>query len=166
MRVMLACVVVVGATLCGKALSDAARRRAAALKTLLEDVRQLRVRMVSLFEPVADSLDRCETPLMRAMAGEMRGGSDAAGAWRKVQRGRGPGAGQAGALSPGDRRALERLFDRLGESGRESQDALLAGAAEELGRLAEAASEQARAAERLYATLGLLVGLLLALIVI
>ena len=69
--------------------------------------------------------------------------------------------GMAAAEGTLDEAAFLGLWDFV-EAEMDGQSAT----AEELGRLAEAASEQARAAERLYATLGLLVGLLLALIVI
>ena len=166
LRIILAGVVVVGATLCGKALSDAARQRASALGTLVEDVKRLRVYMVSMFEPVPDSLARAESPLLRQVGEGMRGGLSAGEAWAQVRRGRSFRAGPGNVLLREDREALDRLFGKLGESGRESQEVLLSGTAEQLERLEAAAREKAGAAERLYVTLGLLVGLLLAVIVI
>lgn len=158
-RLILAAVVVVGATLCGKALSDAARLRAKTLRELTEDVRLLRVHMVSMFEPVPDSMARANSSILQKVSEGMKTGLSAAAAWEKLRM-------KAHVLSREDREALDGLFEQLGESGRESQDALLTGTAEKLARLAEAAEERARAAERLYGTLGLLVGLALALIVI
>ena len=162
LRMILAAVVVIGGGLCGKALSDAARLRARTLRALMEDVRLIRVHMVSMFEPVPDSLARASADLLRQVAEGMRGGHSAAGAWKAIR----PAAGVRYALDREDREALDALFDQLGESGRESQDALLTGAAEKLERLADAAEERARAAGRLYGTLGLLAGLLLAVIAI
>ena len=165
-RLILAAVVVVGATLCGKALSDRARLRAKLLSQLAEDVRLLRVHMVSMFEPVADSLSRAASPILTRVGEGMGGGASAMEAWEALKKDRRFIAGTGHALLKEDREALSALFARLGESGRESQDALLTGAAERLASLAQSAGERADAAEKLYVTLGFLTGLLLAIIVI
>ena len=106
-----------------------------------------------------ESLASASSPLLQKVAEGMRAGLSAAAAWEKLRP-------KPHALNREDREALDGLFARLGETGRESQDALLTGTAEKLERLSEFAGEKARAAERLYGTLGLLIGLVLALIVI
>ena len=68
------------------------------------------------------------------------------------------------ALTSEDRTALDGLFSQLGESGREQQDILLTGTISALNRSLEAAEARAREAEKLYLSLGVLVGLMLALI--
>lgn len=157
---MLAALVVVGAALSGWAATEVARRRAAALRALLEDAKVLRVQMVSMFEPVPLSLSRARSPLLREVGAAMEGGLSAGEAWKRV-RGR-----RAGALSNADREVLDGLFAHLGESGRERQELLLSSAAERLRLLLDEAADRAKRAERLYGTLGLLLGLLLAVLVI
>ena len=70
------------------------------------------------------------------------------------------------SLIEADRQILTRLFDSLGQTGREEQDLLLSGVIEALERQQQAAQAKAAEADRLYLSLGLLIGLMLALIVI
>ena len=158
-RLILAAVVVVGASLCGRAAAGAARQRTVALRLLLEDIRVLRVQMVSMFEPVQFSLSRARSPLLAQVGRGMSEGKSAGEAWEKLRQGR-------SALAPEDREALDLLFRELGETGRERQELLLSGTAERLRQLLEGAAEQARRADQLYGALGLLLGLLMALVVI
>ena len=122
--------------------------------------------VTDMFEPVADSLSRAASPILTRVGEGMCGGASAMEAWEALKKDRRFIAGTGHALLKEDREALSALFARLGESGRESQDALLTGAAERLASLTQSAGERADAAEKLYVTLGFLTGLLLAIIVI
>ncbi len=165
-RIALALCVVLCGALCGRALADGARRRAETLQALLEATKRLRVHMTSLFEPVQLALERSDAPLYALIAQAMTGGGSAASAWDRVRRGASRRGGAIDSLIDADRQALGDLFAGLGQSGREEQDLLLTGAIEALERLCEAARAKRREADRLYGTLGLLIGLMLALIVI
>ena len=165
-RVALALCVVLCGALSGRALSDGARRRCDALKGLAEASRRLRVRMTGMFEPVQNALERAENPLFSLVAGAMTGGRSAGEAWAQVRKNATRRGGPADSLTDADREALTRLFDGLGQTGREEQDLLLEGVVEALAALEASARAKLREADRLYGTLGLLIGLMLALIVI
>ena len=165
-RVVLALCVVLGSTLCGKALADSARRRANALKSLESGLRSLRVHMTSLCEPVRNALEHAGCPLLGAVAKGMEGGKSAGEAWRSVRRNALRRGGPADSMAEADARLLDGLFEQLGQSGREEQELLLKGALEEVCRLGAEAAKRVGEADRLYVSLGLLVGLMLALIVI
>ena len=141
-RVALALCVVLCGALCGKSLSDGARKRAQALGDIIEAVKRLRVRMTGMFEPVQSALQHADCPLFTAVAEGMKCGRSAGEAWE-------------GSRAKAGRRG-----------GREEQDLLLGGALESLEALHSAAQVKAGEANRLYGTLGLLIGLMLALIVI
>ena len=165
-RVALALCVVLCGALCGKSLSDGARRRAQALKAIIEGVRRLRVRVTGMFEPVQSALRHADCPLFNLVADGMDGGKSAGAAWSKARDRAGRRGGPAEGLLQEDRQALTRLFDGLGQSGREEQELLLGGTLQSLETLYGAARAKAGEADRLYVTLGLLIGLMLALIVI
>lgn len=161
MRFALAICVVVGCALCGSALSASVRRRAETLAALIEGIKVLRMRMLKLLEPVAAALSGSGCDILAAVGRAMVPGESAGAAWAKVSRG-----GAADALDAADRRTLDQLFSQLGETGRERQELLLSAVLNTLERSLDQARTNARSAERLYLSLGLLVGLMLALIVI
>ncbi len=165
-RIALAVCVVLGSTLCGKAASDAVRRRYRVLAALAEDLQTLRIHMTGMLMPVQCALEKALCPLLKRVAGAMRQGCSAADAWQAI---RGPAlrrGGPADALATDDLEALDALFNQLGQSGREEQEALLDASAREVARLRDGALKKAGEADRLYVTLGFLIGLMLALIVI
>lgn len=166
MRLALAACVVIGSTLCGKAAADQLRRRANTLDALAEGLRSLRVHMTGLYEPVQLALERSDCPLFTLVADGMKGGVGAKDAWAAVRRVAIRRGGPADALTERDLGVLDALFTGLGQSGREEQEALLDGAMEALTRLRDAARRKAGEADRLYVSLGLLIGLMLALIVV
>ena len=165
-RVALALCVVLCGALFGKSLSDGARKRAQALGDIIEAVKRLRVRMTGMFEPVQSALQHADCPLFTAVAEGMKDGRSAADAWEGSRAKASRRGGPAEYLLEEDRLALAQLFAGLGQSGREEQDLLLGGALESLEALHSAAQVKAGEANRLYGTLGLLIGLMLALIVI
>lgn len=166
MRFALAICVVVGCALCGSALSASARRRAETLAALIEGIKVLRMRMLKLLEPVAAALSGSGCDILAAVGRAMGPGEAAASAWGKVSQGAGRRGGAIDALDAADRRTLDQLFSQLGETGRERQELLLSAVLNTLERSLDQARTNARSAERLYLSLGLLVGLMLALIVI
>ena len=164
LRLILAAALTLGCTMCGKSLAGAARRRTELLAGLAAGVRSLRLRMISLFEPVRQGLSMSDCPLLVQLSGVMEGGGSAAQAWARIKRKARPPSAVA-CLTDQDRRILDALFDKLGESGRSAQEMLLDGAAKALEAQAADSRREAERAEKLYVTLGLLIGLILALIV-
>ena len=165
-RVALALFVVLCGALGGRALSDGAKRRAEALRVLSEATRRLRVHMTSMFEPVPVALEHADCELFSMVARSMEGGVSAEAAWACVERKATKRGGILDSLTQADREALDRMFSGLGQSGREEQDLLLSGVAEALEGQHRLARDKLRESEKLYGTLGLLIGLMLALIVI
>lgn len=163
---MLAICAVLGSTLCGKAASDAVRRRHRVLAALAEDLQLLRIHMTGMLMPVQCALDRAGCALMRQVAEGMRQGRSAADAWQSVRESALRRGGPADALAAEDIGALDALFGQLGQSGREEQEVLLDAAMQTVGRLRDGALKKAGEADRLYVSLGFLIGLMLALIVI
>lgn len=165
-RIALAACVVLGSTLCGKAAADAARRRYRVLCALAEHLQTLRIHMTGMLQPVQRALESAGCPLMKRVAEGMREGRSAAEAWQAVRGSVTRRGGPADALAADDLEALDALFAQLGQSGREEQEALLGATLETVGRLRDGALKKAGEADRLYVSLGFLVGLMLALIVI
>ena len=157
---------VLGSTLCGRAAAEAVRRRFRVLSALAEDLQVLRIHMTGMLQPVQCALEKSACPLMKRVAEGMRQGRSASDAWQAVRDSVLRRGGSGDALSPDDLAALDALFGQLGQSGREEQEALLGASLEAVTRLRDGALQKAGEADRLYVSLGFLVGLMLALIVI
>lgn len=166
MRIALAICVVLGSTLCGKAAADAVRRRYRVLAALADDLQALRIHMTGMLQPVQCALEKSGSELLKRVAEGMRQGRSAADAWQAVRGSSVRRGGPADALAADDLSALDALFGQLGQSGREEQEALLGASLQTLGRLRDGALRKAGEADRLYVSLGFLIGLMLALIVI
>ena len=165
-RIALAVCVVLGGTLCGKAAADAARRRHRVLSVLSEDLQTLRIHMTGMLQPVQCALESAGCTLMKRVAEGMREGRSASEAWQVVRPSVTRRGGPADALAADDLMVLDALFTQLGQSGREEQEAWLGMTLETVSRLRDGALQKAGEADRLYVSLGFLVGLMLALIVI
>ena len=157
---------VLGSTLCGRAAAEAARRRYRVLSALAEDLQVLRIHMTGMLQPVQCALEKSACPLMKRLAEGMRQGRSASDAWQAARDSALRRGGPGDALSPDDLAALDALFSQLGQSGREEQEALLGASLEAVTRRRDGALKKAGEADRLYVSLGFLVGLMLALIVI
>ena len=165
-RLALAVCVVLGCALCGRALADAARRRANTLRALTEGMKVLRIHMTGMLEPVQCALAAANCPLFSQVAEAMGEGRSAGQAWRSVRRAAMRRGGPADALTESDAGVLDGLFERLGETGREEQAALIGASQERLEALRDEAVKRSAEAGRLYMSLGILFGLMLALIVL
>ena len=166
LRVGLAACIVVGSALIGKSFTGAAHRRVRALRNVTEGVKKLRIRVVNMSEPLRNALDQSDCPLLSRVGGQMRQGLSAGEAWLSLKSADRAVGGPTDALCTSDVQVLDELFERLGQSGREAQEILLTGAIRSLEGLCDAARCKAGEADRLYAVLGLLIGLMIALIVI
>ena len=165
-HVALAACVVLGSGLCGRAAAEAVRRRTRTLAELCEGLRALRIRMTGMLESVQCAMSRSNCPLLELVAGGMGEGCSAQEAWQATRRKAIRRGGPADSLSEADLRALDDFFTQLGKSDRQAQEVLLDGTQETLARQLEVARGRAAEADRLYVTLGILVGVMLALIVI
>ena len=166
MRIAMAACVVLGCGLCGRSAAQAIRRRVRLLESLASGIRALRIHMTGMLEPVRCALESSGCELFSRVAENMREGRDAGDAWRDIRgevlRRGGPGD----ALAEPELNAIDRLFDALGQSGREEQAALLDSAVAAVEGQLDGARRRAGEADRLYLSMGLLIGLMLALIVI
>lgn len=142
------------------------RRRITVLQVLIDATKTLRIQMVSMFEPVQNSLKQSESELMVMIGEKMQAGGSASNAWKEVQKDCARKGGAIDALTAEDRHVLDRLFEHLGENGREAQEILLSSTLQSLEQQLDSARAHAKESERLYISLGLLIGLMLALIVI
>lgn len=120
--------------------------------------------MMRMLQPTAQALSAAECPILVRTGAAMAPGVSAAEAWAEVRAAQGRRGGQLDALAQDDLRALDAFFDELGETGRECQALMLSETIDALERNLEIAGERAQEAERLYGALGLLTGLMLALI--
>ena len=126
----------------------------------------LRVRMMRMLEPVNLALSGAECLLLERVGAAMGAGNSAGEVWQQVKARERKRGGMIDALQSEDLRILDSLFSRLGESGREQQEILLEGARAALDKNLSEAEQKARESERLYLSLGTMVGLILALVVI
>lgn len=136
------------------------------LKALIQGLHTLRAHMVRMLEPVSTALAATEVAVFVRVVQSITPGSAAGENWERVSAKERRRGGSLDALTHEDCRALDELFAHLGESGREQQDILLGETIAALRKNLEAAEADARESERLSLSLGLLVGLMLALIVI
>ena len=93
----------------------------------------------------------------------MAGGEDAATAWRALLPALSRRGGALDSLTREDFDALAALFGGLGTGARAEQEALFSATMRELGRLEGEASKTGAEKGKLYTTLGLLCGLMLAI---
>lgn len=166
MRLALALCIVVSCALGGWSIAASTRRRAAALQAIIEAMKALRIQMTTMFEPLQVCLSRSECALFQQIGAGMGDGVSACDAWQTVRTRARRSGGMIDALAESDVQTLDRAFCHLGESGRASQDLLLKSCIAMLEGARDAAREKSKEADRLYITLGTLLGLMLALIVI
>ncbi len=162
LRLIAAALLSAACALAGRAVAGACVRRAQALGALMDSVQRLRVDMLDKLLPLREALSTGH-PVMRAVSEAMaRGG--AGQAWRRVQGALTARGGALDCLTRQDLEALSTLFEGLGESGAAQQRILLSGALDALESLRGEADKKAREESKLYATLGFLAGLSLAIL--
>ena len=162
LRLIAAARLSVACALAGRAVAGACVRRAKALAALTDSVQKLRVDMLDKLLPLREALMNGH-PAMRSVA-ESMAGCGAGAAWRRSKDALGERGAALDCLTAPDLEALGALFDGLGESGAAQQRILLASAAESLEALRREADKKAREESKLYATLGFLTGLSLAIL--
>lgn len=165
MRMGAACVMTAASAWGGRLLAGAQARRAEALKEAAGGVKRLRIEMLERRMPLREAL-LAAGGLFSSAAGEMEGGAPPGEAWRRAEKGLTERGGLLDSLEEGDRTALMRLFDGLGSGGLQAQRLVLTEAEEELERLQGQARRKREEQGKLYASLGGLGGLALALLLL
>jgi hypothetical protein len=128
-------------------------------------VKRLRIEMIERRMPLRDALSRAGGVFLEA-AGEMEGGAPPGEAWIRAE-GRLTERGSVlDCIGECDKTAFRRLFDGLGAGGLQTQRLVLSEAEEELERLSEQARKKREEQGKLYASLGALGGLAMALILL
>ncbi len=163
-RLIAAAMLAAACALAGRSVAGACRRRAATLRGLVEGVERLRLGMLEKLLPLCEALSGAH-PALRRVA-EALGPGGAAAAWRRRRAEMTARGGPLDCLAPPDLAALDELFSGLGASGAQEQRALLSTALEALERLWREADKKAREESKLYATLGFLAGLSLAILLL
>lgn len=166
MRIALALCLVMGSTFIGQALSASSRRRVALLKNWILGVKMLRIHMSGMLETVDKALRMTDCPAMVQVSENMQNGQSAATAWQSLREKLCRHGNALDALKTSDREVLDNLFENLGQTGRSAQSMHLQSILKQLSDQLENARMQLSECQRLYVTVGFLVGLMLALVVI
>lgn len=166
LRLVLAMVIVVGSTLCGKSIAHAAERRYRLLFRLLDALRLLRVRIVQSCVPLDDALLSSGISLFSRIAGELDAADSVFDAWRSVKVRSCRRGGEGDCLATREIEALDRFFEQLGESGRAAQDEAIRACIAALELARDEAREQASSTGRLYTSIGFLTGLAIAVLIV
>lgn len=122
--------------------------------------------MLRMLEPTGRALAAADCAILRQVGEAMKPGVSAMEGWKQVCGGRSRWRCGMDALTREDRQALDHFFSHLGESGREQQGLLLDQTIQVLAGVLAEAESKAGESEKLYGSLGLLLGLMLALIVV
>lgn len=163
MRVALVVLAAVGAALVGRSLGAVPARRARVLREAMDALQILRIQMLERLLPLHAALAQARFEPFRMVGERMAAGGDAAGAWRVLLPTFSRRGGVLDCLAQEDMAALAALFEGLGVGARAEQEALLSKTARELGRLEGEAAKAGAEKGKLYTTLGLLCGLMLAI---
>lgn len=166
MRIALMACAVAACTMCGHALAGSAERRRKMLCDLLRGLRQLRIELGSVRNPLEYALRQTEFPLFISVANALSHEKNVSDAWSSVRDRECRRGGKADCLASDDLSALDRLFDHLGASGQESQLESLQSCILFLEESLSDAKERSAQIGKLYASLGFLAGLALAILMI
>ena len=163
MRVVLVALAALGAALVGRSMASSCVRRARVLRQAMDALQVLRLQMLERRLPLHAALSASRFEALRLAGERMAAGADAKTAWEQTWRTLSRRGGALDCLAREDAEALSTLFGALGTGTRLEQEALFASALRELGRLESEAARFGAEKGRLYTTLGLLCGLMLAI---
>ena len=162
-RVALAVLAALGAALMGRSLAAACARRGRTLRQAMDALQHLRIEMLERRLPLHAALSHARFDVLRRVGGRMAAGGPAAEAWQTLLPSLTRRGGALDSLTREDISALTTFFDGLGAGTRTAQEALFLSTTRELGRLEAEAAKNGAEKGKLYATLGLLFGLMLAI---
>lgn len=156
--------IVICTTMCGRAMSNTMKRRTAFLQSIIQGLRVLSIHMTGMFENIRDSLIVSECFLLQRVGNGMEPGISANESWQKLRGKSDAGNRFIDFLRQEDIRILDRLFEQLGENGREMQKLLIEGTIQNLESVFQIAEKEMRDAEKLYTKIGFLLGLMVAIV--
>lgn len=166
MRITVACAIVVASALCGHSAAASQQRRCRLIAELIQAIHEMRIRMVVHLEPIETVLKNSGTTLFRNVAVRIGEYGSIYDAWISA-RGQLTARGcSADCLGEGEIHVLDVMFSGLGESGKHQQDLLLRTCAAELETIAKSEKNRLEQISRLYTTLGMLLGLMIAVVLI
>lgn len=165
-RIILAIFIVVGCTLAGKSMSAALRRRLTVLDQMIHSVKMLRIHMSGMLESVERALEITNFDAFAKVSQEMTGGLSAQEAWTRAKEYLLRRGGYLDALAESDVSVIDGLFEDLGQMSRQTQEVRFQNILKNLAEQREAARLIQNERERLYVTVGFLLGIMLALVVI
>jgi len=165
-RIVLAVCIVLGCTLFGRALSNAARRRVAVLNRLIRGVKMVRIHITGMLEKVSDALKMSGCDVFIVIGYEMEKGKSAKEAWNAKSEDFMKRCSPLDSLTDKDVELLNDLFSNLGESSRREQEMFLESIIKGLCEQRDGAKVQLNEKEQLYVSVGFIIGLMLALVVI
>lgn len=163
MRIALALLAAIGSALIGRSVAAGCARRAAVLRAAMDAMQLLRIQMLERLLPLHAALEKSAFEPFRLAGAGVLGGESAHGAWSAARSKLTRRGAALDCLTAQDLSALDGLFAGLGASTRAEQEALFSASLHEIGQLEGEARKSGAEKGRLYTTLGLLGGLMLAI---
>lgn len=164
LKLLLAGCIVAACTLCGRSIAWSANRRCKLLEELVNALRMLKVQSIGMLEPLEVALRHTDFPLFAMIAQQLPLAKCASDAWQIVRTQETRRGRSADCLMERETAALDRLFEHLGESGREAQEASIRTCIAAIEVTCTEASEQSAKMNQLYTSIGLLIGLAIAVL--
>lgn len=152
-------VIIVACAASGRTISNVHKRRVEVIAELLAAIRVLRIRMLNSLEPVGILLRKSEAPLFQALGNSLGQGASLSACWEELRAASTRRGKMLDSLTESDLHILDALFMKLGTSGKEEQNALFSMIISHLEEAQEQAKNKNIEAEKLYTTLGALLGI-------
>ena len=142
----------------GRLLSNARKRRTEALSEVLTAMRVLRLRMMNSMETLGILLRKSDSVVFKAVGNALWEGEGLNECWRHVRDAAVRRGGALDSLTDADMALLDDFFSKLGNSGRDEQGRLFSESIAALEDAQTHARDKYREAQRLYTSLGALIG--------
>ena len=162
-RLILCALVIVAMGLAGMQIGDSYRRREKLLGELIRSLKRLEEQMLLRHQPLGEALRQADMPLLSKLA-DAAEANGAETAWADFCRQETRLEGSLAALEPPERAVMDAFWSELGLLARKEQLSRFSEAQEELRRLHGQAREASAKRARLYATLGVLLGMIIVVI--
>lgn len=154
--------IIIASTLCGYSLAGAASEKQKFLMGLVSAVKKLRICVVDMMLPIEQALKQTGFLLFCEVADRIVKERSLYDAWRMTS-----DSGRISVnLSASEKNTLDELFMQLGGSGRSMQDELLCGHICVFEMYADEARERAAKVCRVYASIGFLTGMAIAILLV
>lgn len=166
LRIGLACAVVIGCALCGRAMVSSLDGRCRLIAELIAALRTMRIHVTEHVEPLKSALQHSGSPLLEEVAKALAQNSEPTMAWARVRKDATNRGGVADCLGAKEIESLDQLFSQLGGTGKSQQDLALLRCIATLEEIEKAEKARLNESARLYTTLGTLLGLAIAVLMI